>query len=138
MNCHQFVNATFGAVRAEEEQAASEGREAQRVVSTELSKIYRAMGLNDQLEDDPALDAEGISWTKVHHLADFVYFDHGAHVTAGVDCATCHGPVESMDRVRQVETLSMGWCVNCHRDASANGINGRPVQASIDCTTCHY
>lgn len=138
MNCHKFVNATLGAVRAEEELAGLEGRDPQRVVSSELSKIYRAMGLNDQLEDDPALPAEGIAWTKVHHLADFVYFDHSAHVNAGIDCATCHGPVEAMDRVRQVETLSMSWCVNCHRDATASGIQGRPVHASTDCTVCHY
>jgi hypothetical protein len=75
---------------------------------------------------------------RVHNLPDFVYFDHRAHVTAGVTCQHCHGPIESMERVRQVETLSMGWCVNCHRDATENGISGQAVHASTDCAVCHY
>jgi hypothetical protein len=69
---------------------------------------------------------------------DFVYFDHRAHITAQVACQQCHGPIETMERVRQYETLAMGWCVNCHRDANANGIAGRQVHAPIDCVTCHY
>jgi hypothetical protein len=43
-----------------------------------------------------------------------------------------------MERVRQIENLSMGWCVNCHRDATANGVHGKSVMASTDCSTCHY
>ena len=43
-----------------------------------------------------------------------------------------------MERVRQFETLAMGWCVNCHRDVNENGVNGKQVHASIDCVTCHY
>jgi hypothetical protein len=67
-----------------------------------------------------------------------VYFDHRAHIAATVSCQTCHGPVETMERVRQYETLTMGWCVNCHRDANEKGVNGKQVYASIDCVTCHY
>jgi hypothetical protein len=74
----------------------------------------------------------------VHRLPDFVYFDHRAHITAAVRCQHCHGPVETMARVRQHETLSMGWCVNCHREANERGIAGKPVRASLDCVTCHY
>jgi cytochrome c7-like protein len=55
-----------------------------------------------------------------------------------VRCQTCHGPIETMERVRQYETLAMGWCVNCHRDVNQNGVNGKQVHASIDCVTCHY
>jgi c(7)-type cytochrome triheme protein len=72
-----------------------------------------------------------VEWIKVHNLPDFVYFDHRAHVGVGVACQTCHGPVETMERVRQASTLSMGWCVNCHR-------TGAKVAASTDCATCHY
>ncbi|MCL4850701.1 MAG: hypothetical protein KJZ78_04885, partial [Bryobacteraceae bacterium] len=79
-----------------------------------------------------------IAWTKVHHLPDFVYFDHRPHVNAGVTCQECHGPVETMERVRQVSDLSMGWCVNCHRNANRTGVAGKPVQASIDCSACHF
>jgi hypothetical protein len=58
-----------------------------------------------------------IEWIRIHNLQDHVFFSHAQHVeVAGLDCATCHGPVEEMDRVRQVGDLSMGWCINCHRD----------------------
>jgi len=58
-----------------------------------------------------------IQWIRVHNLQDHVFFNHSQHVSVGgLECATCHGPVEEMDRVRQVSDLSMGWCINCHRD----------------------
>ena len=58
-----------------------------------------------------------IQWIKVHNLQDHVFFSHAQHVTVGkVECLTCHGNIEGMDRVRQVGDLSMGWCINCHRD----------------------
>ena len=58
-----------------------------------------------------------IQWVKVHNLQDHVFFSHAQHVTVGkVECGTCHGYIEGMDRVRQVGDLSMGWCINCHRD----------------------
>ena len=62
--------------------------------------------------------AEGrpIPWVRVHNLPDFVYFDHGAHLASGVGCSTCHGRVDQMVRIEQVESLSMGWCLDCHRN----------------------
>ena len=136
LNCHRFVTAPLGAVRAEDELALQEEREPRRLVSPELAKLYAALGLDDRLQ--PSHAPATIAWLKVHNLPDFVYFDHRGHVTAGVTCHTCHGPVETMERVRQVETLSMGWCVNCHRTATAEGVAGRVVDASTDCVTCHY
>ena len=56
-----------------------------------------------------------VHWAKVHDLPDYVYFDHSAHVTRGVGCESCHGRVDTMERVTQVERLSMGWCLECHR-----------------------
>ncbi len=56
-----------------------------------------------------------ILWNRVHNLPDFVYFNHGIHVQKGVGCATCHGPVQEMTLVYQAESLSMGWCLGCHR-----------------------
>ena len=138
MNCHRFVSAPWGAVRAEDEAAQEEKREPRRIVSPEIAKVYAAMGLNEEGQRDPNARPLPVEWTKVHNLPDFAYFDHRAHVNAGVACQTCHGPVETMERVRQFETLSMGWCVNCHRDLNATGIQGKPVDASIDCATCHY
>lgn len=118
------------------------GRTDQRwprtIISPELAKLYAALGLNDKLDPDPAKTATPIHWVKVHNLPSFTHFDHRAHVHAGVECQKCHGPVETMERVRQVEDLSMGWCVQCHRDANQNGVAGQPVHASNDCATCHH
>lgn len=127
MNCHKTVTATLGAVRAEDELARKEKRAIRPVMSAELAKLY-----------DAIKTGRPVAWTRVHRLPDFVYFDHRSHLSAGVSCQACHGPVETMERVRQVSDLSMGWCVNCHRQASREGVNGRPVQASIDCATCHF
>lgn len=57
-----------------------------------------------------------IEWSKVHMLPDYVSFDHSAHLAAGVGCTSCHGRVDQMEKVRQVEPLTMGWCLECHRD----------------------
>ena len=78
-----------------------------------------------------------IPWNRVHKVPDYVQFPHMRHVNAGVTCQTCHGPIETMERVRQIPDLTMGWCVNCHRDVNTTGVNGKPVQASTDCISCH-
>src|SRR5690554_4936641 len=57
-----------------------------------------------------------IEWVRVHNLADYAYFDHSAHVSVGVGCESCHGRVDKMDVVYQAEPLSMGWCLDCHRE----------------------
>jgi hypothetical protein len=59
-------------------------------------------------------------WIKVHDLPDFVYFNHSAHINRGVSCVSCHGRVDRMDVVTQVEPLSMKWCLDCHREPAAN------------------
>lgn len=73
---------------------------------------------------------ESIQWQKVHLLPDHVHFNHAAHVQKGVNCATCHGPVETMAKVYQYSDLSMGWCINCHREPQN--------KAPLNCTTCHH
>jgi hypothetical protein len=138
MNCHKYVTSALGAVRAEDEAAKKENRKPRRVIAPEVRKVYAALGLDDELQPDRTGKTAPIVWTKVHNLPDFVYFDHRAHVTVGVACQTCHGPVETMERVRQVTSLSMGWCVNCHRTSNEQGVAGRPVRASTACSTCHY
>ncbi len=57
-----------------------------------------------------------VPWVRVHDLPDYVYFNHSAHVNRGVGCVECHGRVDTMEVVRQVAPLSMGWCLDCHRD----------------------
>lgn len=57
-----------------------------------------------------------IRWVRIHKVPEYAYFDHSVHVRAGVGCSTCHGDVAQMEVVRQVEPLSMAWCLDCHRD----------------------
>jgi hypothetical protein len=123
MNCHKYITATWGAVQEEDKKAAAEKRPPQKINSPEIAKLHT---------DKP------IAWNRIHNLPDFAYFDHRPHVAAGVKCQTCHGAVETMDKVRQVSPLSMGWCVNCHRQVNQTGVAGKAVHAPIDCTTCHY
>jgi hypothetical protein len=127
MNCHKNVTASLTA------QKSVPAKE-----SPELRKIYDALALDGKLVPIAGRAPVPIVWTRVHQLPDFVYFDHRAHLAAAVRCQTCHGAIETMERVRQVETLAMGWCVNCHRAANAAGVEGRPIHASTDCVTCHY
>ena len=61
-----------------------------------------------------------IEWVKVHKLPQHSYFDHSAHLSAGVGCATCHGRIDKMDVVRLDKPVSMGWCLECHRDPTPN------------------
>ncbi len=138
MKCHTVVTDSFDKLQDERKRADEEKRQPALSISPELRKLYDAMQLDDQLQPIAGATPKSISWVKVHNLPDYVYFDHRAHVAAGVSCQHCHGPVESMERMRQHETLSMGWCVNCHREATADGVNGRAVNAKTDCAVCHY
>ena len=61
-------------------------------------------------------NGEPVRWVKVHLLPDYVKFNHKRHVASGVDCQQCHGAVETMEVLSQHSSLSMGWCVNCHRE----------------------
>jgi hypothetical protein len=90
-----------------------------------------------------------IKWVKVHNLPDFVYFNHSQHVLSKIACQRCHGPVEKMDRVQQVSPLTMGWCLDCHRQQahlpvgdiqrSMTALSHQPKPAAgLDCASCHY
>ncbi|MBK7644968.1 MAG: cytochrome c3 family protein [Planctomycetes bacterium] len=104
---------------------------------------------------------EPVHWKRVHDLPDYVYFDHSAHVTRGVGCVTCHGRIDTLERVRQEQPLSMGWCLDCHRNPAPNLrppefatsmdwqpdgpaaevgaqiMQQRKLKPSTDCSTCH-
>jgi hypothetical protein len=66
-----------------------------------------------------------VQWVRVHKLADYVYFNHSAHINSGVSCVSCHGRVDQMLEVRQVKPLNMFFCLECHRNPAPNL---RPVQ----------
>ena len=110
---------------------------------------------------ESAATGEPVQWVKVHDLPDYVYFNHSAHVTRGIGCVSCHGRVDQMEEVFQQETLSMGWCLDCHRapeqhlrppeevtnmtwkpagDPVAYGAQLREqnnINPPTDCSTCH-
>jgi len=138
MKCHRYVTAPFDVMRQESQLADKEARPPKIIISLELKKLYDSLALDDKLQPIPGVTPKSIPWVRVHNLPDYACFSHQAHVAVGVTCQTCHGPVESMERMRQFATLSMGWCVNCHRDATRDGGNGRQVQAPVDCAVCHH
>jgi len=124
-------------------------KEGSRSGKFEIAKIYHALENNRAIE-----------WVKIHNLPDHVYFNHAQHVVAGkIDCLQCHGDVATMDEVVQVNDLSMGWCVDCHRQTKVqfdNAFYGKYEQlhkdmregkitkvtvdkiGGIDCMKCHY
>jgi hypothetical protein len=135
MNCHRFVTALHQDMFAESQQASQEGRPPRRIISAELQKLYDALALDDQLQPDPHKTQRPLAWIQIHSLPAFTRFDHRAHVNGGVECAKCHGPIDTMERVSQSADLSMGWCVNCHREKMDAAHKG---STTTDCATCHY
>lgn len=147
MNCHAFVGAPRDAVLAEKAAAARESRAERSVVSPAIAALRAAAGRRPDGAVDPTATPAPLVWTRVHDLPDHAVFDHRAHVTRGVECRACHGPVETMERVRQVEPLTMGWCVECHRINAAEGRGALPPglghprvddHVTTDCAACHY
>ncbi len=91
--------------------------------TAEIQKIYQYAGFDLETQDYTN-EPEPIKWVKIHNVPDHAYFNHSQHVkVAGLECQTCHGKVEEMKVVEQIENLSMGWCVNCHRQTEVNFTN---------------
>lgn len=88
----------------------------------EIKKLYKFAGFDpaNAARWNPSM-AKPVEWIKIHNLPDHVYFNHAQHVHAGnVQCQTCHGEITKMDEVKQFAELSMGWCINCHRETKVN------------------
>lgn len=83
-------------------------------------KTVRAESPKLELVRRSAETGEAIPWVKVHDLPDFAYFNHAGHVQSGVGCVSCHGRVDRMEVVEQVKPLTMGWCLECHRNPEPN------------------
>jgi mono/diheme cytochrome c family protein len=119
MNCHKNVQA-----RTEDGQ-----------VSPEIQKIYNALGYDADKQTYDKTKEKPIEWVRVHNLPDFAYFNHSQHVVVGEEairkekglkptdpvCFACHGPVNTMEEIRQFSPLTMKWCINCHKDADISG-----------------
>jgi mono/diheme cytochrome c family protein len=109
MNCHMAINEYKG-----EKMFTESGEEVNG--TQEIEKLYKYAGFEVGKPWD-ASKAKPIEWVRIHNLPDHVYFNHAQHVKAGqVACQTCHGEIQKMGEVKQQNDLSMGWCINCHRE----------------------
>jgi len=86
--------------------------------TTEIQKIYDAIGYDPETRTyTEGYEQQPIQWVRIHNLPDLAYFNHSQHVTVGkLECQECHGPVQEMDVVKQESLMTMGWCINCHRE----------------------
>ncbi|WP_416439395.1 c-type cytochrome [Phnomibacter sp. MR] len=153
MNCHMAINEYKG-----EPLYTADGKEVNG--TNEIKKLYEFAGFTPGQPWDPS-KAKPIEWIKIHNLPDHVYFNHAQHVKAGqVACQTCHGEIQKMGEVYQFSDLSMGWCINCHRESKVqfkdNGFysiyekfhddmkNGKMDSVTVEmiggteCQKCHY
>ncbi len=109
MNCHMAINEYKGEKMFTEEGVEVDG-------TAEIQKLYKYAGF-EQGKPWDATKAKPVEWVRIHNLPDHVYFNHAQHVVAGkVECQTCHGEIQKMGEVKQASDLSMGWCINCHRE----------------------
>lgn len=120
--------------------------------SPEIQKIYKAISTGRPIE-----------WVRVHNLPDLANFNHATHAkVGGIECQQCHGPIETMEVVQQYSPLTMGWCINCHRETAVNGKDNHYYDAlmaahtksqdgnavkepmkvkdigGLECSKCHY
>jgi mono/diheme cytochrome c family protein len=111
MNCHKSIYEYNGETTPEHSKEFYDG---------EIKKLYAASGWSDE-DQKYTGDSQPVKWVRIHNLPDFAYFNHSQHVTvAGVECQTCHGPVEEMEVMYQHAPLTMGWCINCHRETNVD------------------
>ena len=123
MNCHKSINKYEGPDKlVREDGTAVDG-------TAEIQKLYEYAGWNasaksynaDKNNDGTPDGAKPIEWVQVHNLPDHVYFNHSQHVKVGKQqCQTCHGNIQQMPEVYQFSELSMGWCINCHRESKVD------------------
>lgn len=115
MNCHKTIQKYNG-----EQIVDAAGNKIDG--TAEIQKLYKYAGFDPQNPNNwDATKAQPIEWVKIHNLPDHVYFNHSQHVKVGnVQCQTCHGEITAMHEVKQFAELSMGWCVNCHRQTAVN------------------
>ena len=153
MNCHMYVDGSEITDATGNLKYDGEG-------SPEIAKIYAAIGWDSEnreyIED---YEEQPIKWVRIHNLPDLVYFNHSQHVNVGqLECQECHGPVETMEEMYQYSELTMGWCINCHRETEVqfekNGYyqdfheeltekyHGEKITAAkiggLECGKCHY
>jgi mono/diheme cytochrome c family protein len=107
MNCHKNISEVSDTTATPDHSKA--------FYDGEIQKLYKAVGW-DQTNQKYTGKTQPVKWVRIHNLQDFVYFNHSQHVTvAGIECQTCHGPVQTYEIQKQFAPLTMGWCISCHR-----------------------
>jgi cytochrome c551/c552 len=150
MNCHKNIS------EVAETTATPEYSKA--FYDGEIKKLYDAVGW-DKDNQKYTGNTKPVKWIRIHNLPDFAYFNHSQHVTvAGIECQTCHGPVQEYEIMKQFAPLTMGWCIDCHRKtdiklkdngyyekihkelATKYGVNKLTAaqMGGLECGKCHY
>ncbi|RUA15853.1 MAG: cytochrome C, partial [Flavobacteriia bacterium] len=157
MNCHKSIYQYAGNPEGPSADDIANGY-TNDFYTGEIKKLYKAVGWD---EENQKYTGEGrpVEWVRIHNLPDFAYFNHSQHVSvAGIECQTCHGPVEEMEIVEQFSPLTMGWCINCHRETNVK-VEGNAyyeaiheelskkygvdkltaaMMGGLECGKCHY
>ncbi|MBW8242086.1 c-type cytochrome [Muricauda oceani] len=157
MNCHKSIYEYTGGPDGPSAEDLAAGY-TNEFYTGEIKKLYKAVGWDEENQSYTG-NAQPVEWVRIHNLPDFAYFNHSQHVSvAGVDCQTCHGPVEEMEIVEQHAPLTMGWCINCHRETNVK-VQGNAyyeaiheelskkygveeltaaMMGGLECGKCHY
>lgn len=150
MNCHKSISEVAEGTATDEY--------SKEFYDGEIAKLYDAVGW-DVSEQAYTGETEPVKWIRIHNLPDFAYFNHSQHVeVGGIACQTCHGPVQEMEIMYQNAPLTMGWCVNCHRETNVRTAGNEYYEkvheelskkyeveeltvaqmGGIECAKCHY
>ena len=151
MNCHKNIAEYNG----EED---LENGYTKDFYTNEIKKLYAAVGWDEENQRYTG-ETKPVKWVRIHNLPDFVYFNHAQHVQVGeIECQKCHGPVEEMEIMYQYSPLTMGWCINCHRETNVKVENNEyyakiheelskkygvekltaAQMGGLECGKCHY
>ena len=150
MSCHKNISEVAENTATEEY--------SKEFYDGEIAKLYDAVGWDPEQQAYTG-ETKPVKWVRIHNLPDFAYFNHSQHVTvAGVDCQKCHGEVESMEVMEQFAPLTMGWCIDCHKETNVNlesneyyakiheelskkyGVEKLTIaeMGGLECGKCHY
>lgn len=157
MNCHKSIYQYTGNPEGPSADDLANGY-TNEFYTKEIKKLYKAVGWNEE-EQRYTGESQPVEWVRIHNLPDFAYFNHSQHVEVGkIECQTCHGPVEEMEVMYQFAPLTMGWCINCHRETNVQvadnayyekihtelskkyGVEKLTVaqMGGLECGKCHY
>ncbi|PRX57709.1 c-type cytochrome [Flagellimonas meridianipacifica] len=157
MNCHKSIYEYTGNPEGPSDEDLANGY-TNEFYTAEIKKLYKAVGWDEENQRYTG-ESQPVEWVRIHNLPDFAYFNHSQHVSvAGIECQTCHGPVEEMEIMYQYSPLTMGWCINCHRETNVKVEGNEYYEAihaelskkygveeltaammgGLECGKCHY